>query len=106
MIVARFQRGDEGRIVSPAVSFWYQDSREFVPNPGYEVMYEGERLAARDLDQDPLKAIVESKRKLNGMPVVAGASFGHTTPQFTFPIGGYGCLRAGDAAVRLSIEVH
>jgi muramoyltetrapeptide carboxypeptidase len=40
------------------------------------------------------------------MPVVAGASFGHTTPQFTFPIGGYGCLRAGDAAVRLSIEVH
>jgi muramoyltetrapeptide carboxypeptidase len=59
-----------------------------------------------DLDQDPLRAIVESKRKLNGMPVVAGASFGHTTPQFTFPIGGYGCLRAGDAAVRLSIEVH
>ena len=57
------------------------------------------------MNQDTLRAIVESKRELNGMPVV-GASFGHTTPQFTFPIGGYGCLRAGDDAVRLSIEVH
>ena len=39
------------------------------------------------------------------MPIVAGASFGHTTPQFTFPIGGYGRLHAGDGAVRLSIKV-
>ena len=38
MIAARLQRGDEVRIVSPAVSLWYQDCREFVPNPGYEVM--------------------------------------------------------------------
>jgi muramoyltetrapeptide carboxypeptidase LdcA involved in peptidoglycan recycling len=58
------------------------------------------------MDQDTLTAIVESKRELDGMPVVAGASFGHTTPQFTFPIGGYGSLRAGDDAVRLSIEGH
>jgi muramoyltetrapeptide carboxypeptidase len=153
---------------------WYEDQeyRDFVPNPGYEVMYEGEaegRLLggnlktlcllfgtpympdlegsillleddeevdavhfdrelqslfhqsgfegvrgivfgkfqrASNMDQDTLRAIVESKRELDGMPVVAGASFGHTTPQFTFPIGGYGRLHAGDGAVRLSIEVH
>src|SRR5918995_827914 len=153
---------------------WYQDqeNRDFVPNPGYEVMYEGEAEGkllggnlktlcllfgtqyvpnlegsillledeeevdavhfdrelqslihqpgfegvrgimfgkfqrASKMDQETLMAIVESKRELDGMPVVAGASFGHTTPQFTFPIGGYGSLRAGDDAVRLSIEGH
>ena len=42
------------------------------------------------MDLDTLRAIIESKRELDGLPVVANASFGHTTPQFTFPIGGYG----------------
>ena len=153
---------------------WYQDqeNREFVPNPGYEVIHEGEAVGtllgghlgtlcllfgttfmpdlagsilllevdeetqphhfdrelqslihqpgfegvqgivfgkfqrASNMDPDVLKVIVESKRALKGIPVVAGASFGHTTPQFTFPIGGYGRLYAGDGSVRLSIEVH
>src|ERR687898_1451985 len=153
---------------------WYEDQedRDFVPNPGYEVIHEGEAEGkllgghlgtlcllfgtpympdlegsillleddeevnavhfdralqslihqpgfegvrgivfgkfqrASDMDQDTLTAIVESRPELDGLPVVAGASFGHTTPQFTFPIGGYGSLRAGDDAVRLSIEVH
>ena len=53
------------------------------------------------MDQDTLRAIVESKRELDGTPVVAGAGFGRTTPQFTFPNGGYGRLHAGDGAVRL-----
>ena len=48
------------------------------------------------MDQDTMTTIVESKRELEGIPVVAGASFGHTTPQFTFPIGGYGRLHAGE----------
>jgi muramoyltetrapeptide carboxypeptidase len=153
---------------------WYEDQedRDFVPNPGCEVMYEGEaegRLLggnlgtlcllfgtaympnlegsillleddeetdpvhfdrklqalihqsgfegvrglvfgkfqrASNVDQDTLTAIVESKRELAGLPIVAGASFGHTTPQFTFPIGGYGSLHAGDGIVRLSMQVH
>jgi len=153
---------------------WYQDqdNRDFVPNPGYEIICEGEaegRLLGGNLgtlgllfgtpymvnlegsillleddeevnavhfdrelqslihqpgfdgvrgmvfgkfqrdsnmDQDTLTAIVESKRELDGMPIVAGASFGHTTPQFTFPIGGYGSLHAEEGTARLSIEVH
>jgi muramoyltetrapeptide carboxypeptidase len=153
---------------------WYQDqeNRDFVPNPGYEVMYEGEAEGkllggnlktlcllfgtpympnlegsillleddqevnavhfdrelqslihqpgfegvrgimfgkfqrASNMDQETLIAIVESKRELDGMPVVAGASFGHTTPQFTFPIGGYGSLHAAQGTARLSIDVH
>jgi muramoyltetrapeptide carboxypeptidase len=153
---------------------WYQDQedRDFVPNPGYEVMYEGEAEGkllggnlgtlcllfgtpyipdlegaillleddeetdtvhfdrklqalihqpgfggvrgivfgkfqrASKIDQDTLMAIVESKRELDNMPVVASASFGHTTPLFTFPIGGYGSLHARDGTVRLSIDIH
>lgn len=42
---------------------------------------------ASEMNPDTIKAIVESKRELAGVPVVANASFGHTTPQFTFPIG-------------------
>jgi muramoyltetrapeptide carboxypeptidase LdcA involved in peptidoglycan recycling len=153
---------------------WYeeQENRDLVPNPGYEVIYEGEAEGtllgghlgtlcllfgtsfmpdldgsvlmleddeeaqphhfdrelqsllhqpgfdgvrgivfgkfqrASEMDYDTLKTILKSKRELDGMPVVAGASFGHTTPQFTFPIGGYGRLHAGDGIARLSIDIH
>ena len=153
---------------------WYQDqeNRDFVPNPGYEVIHEGEAegtllgghlgtlcllfgttfmpdLAgsillleddeeaqphhfdrelqsllhqpgfegvrgivfgkfqrASNMDQNSLTAIVKSKRELDGLPIVAGASFGHTTPQFTFPIGGYGRLQAGEETAQLSIDIH
>ena len=66
----------------------------------------GKFQRASNMDQDTLTAIVESKRELDGTPIVAGASLGHTTPQFTFPIGGYGRLHAGDGIVRLSIDIH
>jgi len=58
------------------------------------------------MDQDTLTAIVESKPELDGLPVVASASFGHTTPQFTFPMGGYGSLHAEEGMVRLFIDAH
>jgi muramoyltetrapeptide carboxypeptidase LdcA involved in peptidoglycan recycling len=47
-----------------------------------------------EMDPNTLAGIVRSKPELADMPVVADGSFGHTTPQFTFPIGGRGTLRA------------
>jgi muramoyltetrapeptide carboxypeptidase len=153
---------------------WYeeQEDRDFVPNPGYEVIHEGEaegRLLggnlgtlallfgspympelegslllleddeeessvdfdrhlqslihqpgfsgvrgivvgrfqrASEIDLDTLKAIIESKRELDGLPVVANASFGHTTPQFTFPIGGQGRLRARSGSAEIWVDDH
>ncbi|MDO8660602.1 MAG: LD-carboxypeptidase, partial [Candidatus Woesearchaeota archaeon] len=35
-----------------------------------------------------LKHMIHSKPELNNMPVIANCDFGHTYPQFTFPIGG------------------
>ena len=153
---------------------WYldQDNRDLVPNPGYEVLNEGEARGtllggnlgtlallfgtpympdlegtillleddeeilphhfdrtlqslihqpdfggvrgivlgrfqrASNMDLETLAEIVRSKPELDDIPVVANASFGHTTPAFTFPIGGSGALRAHAGDVGLRIETH
>lgn len=80
-----------------------------IHQPGFEDvqgMVFGKFQRASNIDQETLTAIVESKRELDRIPVVADASFGHTTPQFTFPIGGFGRLHAGDGNAGLSIDVH
>jgi muramoyltetrapeptide carboxypeptidase LdcA involved in peptidoglycan recycling len=58
------------------------------------------------MDLETLAEIVRSKPELDDIPVVANASFGHTTPAFTFPIGGSGALRAHAGDVGLRIETH
>jgi muramoyltetrapeptide carboxypeptidase LdcA involved in peptidoglycan recycling len=50
---------------------------------------------------------VFSKRPLQSIPIIANADFGHTTPIFTFPIGGTCALRAEVSGnVELVIEGH
>jgi len=66
----------------------------------------GKFQRASNVDLDTLTAIVESKRELMELPIVAEASFGHTTPQFAFPIGGYGRLRADARHAELWIDRH
>ena len=61
---------------------------------------------ASNMDPETLAEIVRSKPELDDIPVVANASFGHTTPAFTFPIGGTGALRAHAGDVGLRIETH
>jgi hypothetical protein len=148
---------------------WYadQENREFVPNPGYRVVNEGEAAGrllgghlgtfcllfgtafmpdlegtilllecdeetkpehldrelqslifqpgfegvrglvigrfqrASQMDPDTLNTVVCGKLELSHILVVADASFGHTAPQFTFPIGGRGRLDAQPGAVRV-----
>jgi muramoyltetrapeptide carboxypeptidase LdcA involved in peptidoglycan recycling len=52
---------------------------------------------------DLIQKIVDSKKELKGMPVIAEADFGHTLPLFTFPIGGDVRLESKPAAVKLTI---
>ena len=59
-----------------------------------------------EMDLDVLSAIIGSKPELANIPIVADASFDHTTPQFTFPIGGSGELHAMDGGVELLIDEH
>lgn len=42
--------------------------------------------------------MIKNKPELDGIPVIAGADFGHTTPIFTFPIGGHARMEAKNEA--------
>jgi muramoyltetrapeptide carboxypeptidase len=45
-----------------------------------------------------LRQIIASKNELASLPVIAGADFGHTTPRFTFPVGGRVEIQAAEQA--------
>lgn len=47
--------------------------------------------------------LIKGKAELNNIPVIAGADFGHTTPIFTFPIGGKAKLSAREGKINLMI---
>lgn len=48
--------------------------------------------------------LIKNKPELNGIPVIAGVDFGHTTPIITFPIGGYTKLKAVNNEITLTIK--
>lgn len=48
--------------------------------------------------------LIKGKKELENIPVIAGVDFGHTTPIFTFPIGGNVKLNAVDNNIQLIIE--
>ncbi len=48
------------------------------------------------------KEIIETKKELIDIPVVINANFGHTTPIFTFPIGGSAII---DATETVTIKI-
>lgn len=48
--------------------------------------------------------MIKNKPELKDIPVIAGADFGHTTPIFTFPIGGHAKLEAVDGKIKLFIK--
>ncbi len=53
-----------------------------------------------------LTKIVQTKKELEKVPVIANVDFGHTTPMITFPIGGMVKISAGDGAVKIEIVKH
>ncbi|MFD2924421.1 S66 family peptidase [Halobacillus naozhouensis] len=61
---------------------------------------------ASNVRLDDLKQIIHSKPELLRIPVVAQASFGHTTPQFTFPIGGSVSLEVNADKVTITVALH
>lgn len=57
-----------------------------------------------DMTNEKWATIIKSKPELKNIPVIAGADFGHTTPIFTFPIGGNAKLIAKDGKIELKIK--
>jgi muramoyltetrapeptide carboxypeptidase len=83
--------------------------QSLIHQPGFEGvrgMVLGRFQRASNMDLETLKEMLDAKPELSRMPMIANASFGHTTPAFTFPIGGTGALRAHAGDVELRIEKH
>ncbi|HVX43402.1 MAG TPA: S66 peptidase family protein [Mycobacteriales bacterium] len=59
-----------------------------------------------DMPRDRLRAIIDSKRELAGLPVIANVDFGHTNPMLTIPIGGSVRMEAGAGNSRIAVTEH
>jgi muramoyltetrapeptide carboxypeptidase LdcA involved in peptidoglycan recycling len=82
-----------------------RDLQSLIHQPGFEHvrgLVIGRFQNASGVTPELLRMIVESKRELRSIPVIADVDFGHTDPKVTFPIGGTGRLIADE---RPSIEI-
>ncbi len=57
-----------------------------------------------DIDLEKLTFIINTKKELKNIPIIANADFGHTNPMFTFPIGGKCEMSAANRNVNISIS--
>lgn len=60
---------------------------------------------ASAISEAKLKRILATKQELAHIPILYNASFGHTTPQACFPIGGLATIDTG-AEVKIRIDQH
>ena len=61
---------------------------------------------ASKMTDELLTQIIQTKRELRKMPVIANVDFGHTDPSITFPIGGEVDLVVRDEKIKLEITKH
>jgi muramoyltetrapeptide carboxypeptidase len=68
-----------------------RDLQSLVQQSGFEGVQGiiiGRFQRASQMNFEILKTIIQNKKELQGMPIVANIDFGHTDPIITFPIGG------------------
>ena len=63
----------------------------------------GRAEKAANMTENKWIEIIETKKELKNIPVIINANFGHTTPIFTFPIGGYASI---DTTEDIEIKIH
>jgi len=74
-----------------------RDLQSLIHQPGFDRVQGlviGRFQKESNVSLDHIHTIIKSKQELSNIPVIAQASFGHTTPQFTFPIGGKAAIQA------------
>ena len=55
---------------------------------------------------EKLKFIIQTKKELRSIPIIANADFGHSNPLITFPIGGTAKISALKDRVKIEILKH
>ncbi len=58
------------------------------------------------MTNDLLNQIIETKKELKKIPIIANVDFGHSDPKITFPIGGSAVVKAFQNNVQLRILEH
>lgn len=58
------------------------------------------------ITREKITKILKTKKELDNIPVAVDFDFGHTTPLFTFPIGGTAKLSVGSDKIKLEIIEH
>lgn len=56
-----------------------------------------------NIDLEKLKFIINTKNELKNIPIIANVDFGHTSPMFTFPIGGACEIKASKESVNIQL---
>lgn len=98
----------EDDAASNAVTF-DRDLQSLIHQPGFEkvkALIIGRFERKTHLPKAMMHSIIRSKRELDRIPVIANADFGHTTPIFTFPIGGSVSLTMQANKAQISITSH
>ena len=86
-----------------------RDLQSLIHLPGFERvkgLVIGRFQKRSKMKQEMLVKLIKNKKELKSIPVIANADFGHTTPQFTFPIGGQGRLAVADGKVSFTVVEH
>lgn len=85
-----------------------RDLQSLIHQPGFDKVQGlviGKFENKSEMDLSSLREIIHSKEPLQSIPVIAEASFGHTTPCFTFPIGGEVSIYASNSnQAQISME--
>lgn len=86
-----------------------RDLQLLLHQPGFEGIKGiaiGRFQKASGMSKALLEKIIKTKKELEGIPVIANADFGHTTPQITFPVGGKAKIFAEKGKTRIEITEH
>lgn len=64
----------------------------------------GRSQKATNMNKEKWFKLIKNKPELKNIPIIGGADFGHSTPIFTFPVGGYAKLEAKNDGIKLLIK--
>ena len=101
-----FLEDDEGTGASFLMEF-DRELQSLIQQPKFETVKAlvlGRAQKPCNMTKEKWTKMIKNKPELKNIPVIAGADFGHTTPIFTFPVGGYAKLEAKEDKIKLMIK--
>ena len=101
-----FLEDDEGTGTNFLMEF-DRELQSIIQQPKFETVKAlvlGRAQKPCNMTKEKWPKLIKNKPELKNIPVIAGADFGHTTPIFTFPVGGYAKLEAKGNEIKLMIK--